>query len=71
MPTWGRMAKTAGESKTKKQALLFVNKKKQKNVDFFVVRRPLSRRPEGEQKFFGSFFLKKNIFLLKACALFE
>jgi hypothetical protein len=43
-----------------KEALLFVNKKKQKNFDFFVGLRPVSHPPEGEQKFFWFFFFKKR-----------
>jgi hypothetical protein len=39
-----------------KQALLFVNKKKQKNFDSL---RALSTPREAEQKFFGYFFSKK------------
>jgi hypothetical protein len=46
--------------RTKQEALLFVNKKKQKNFDFFDVALFVPHRPEGEQKFFGSFFQKRT-----------
>jgi hypothetical protein len=39
-----------------------VNKKKQKNFDFFDVALLVSHPPEGEQKFFGSFFQKRTAF---------
>jgi hypothetical protein len=42
--------------KDKKKELLFVNKKKQKNFDFFDVALAVPNPPEGERKFFGSFF---------------
>jgi hypothetical protein len=37
-----------------------VNKKKQKNFDFFDVALPLPHRREAEQKFFWFFFFKKR-----------
>jgi hypothetical protein len=46
----------------RKEALLFVNKKQQKNFDFFYVTRTVPNGPEGEQKFFGSFFQKRTAF---------
>jgi hypothetical protein len=46
----------AGE---KKQELLFVNKKKQKNFNHFWPV-ALERPREAEQKFFGSFFQKRT-----------
>jgi hypothetical protein len=50
------------ESKTRKKELLFVNKKKQKNFDFFDVASPVPQGCEAEQKFFGSFFQKRTSF---------
>jgi hypothetical protein len=48
-----------------KQALLFVNKKKQKNFDFLMWLRTVGHTREAEQKFFWFFFFKKkNFFLL-------
>jgi len=43
-----------------RKELLFVNKKKQKNFDFFDVSLSVQHGPEGEQKFFGSFFQKRT-----------
>jgi hypothetical protein len=43
-----------------KKEHLFVNKKKQKNFEFFDVSLSVQHGPEGKQKFFGSFFPKKN-----------
>jgi hypothetical protein len=45
--------------RTKKKELLFVNKKKQKNFDYFWPV-ALERPREAEQKFFGSFFQKRT-----------
>jgi hypothetical protein len=39
-----------------------VNKKKQKNFDFFVGLRTVAHSREAEQKFFGAF---KNCFFMK------
>jgi hypothetical protein len=44
----------------RKEERLFVNKKKQKNFDSYDVALPLPRTPEGEQKFFASFFQKRS-----------
>jgi hypothetical protein len=49
-----------GRAAKVKEALLFVNKKKQKNFDFFVGLRPVSHSPEGEQKSFWFFFFRKR-----------
>jgi hypothetical protein len=43
-----------------KQALLFVNKKKQKNFNFFDVTRTVEHRREADQKFFAAFFQKSS-----------
>jgi len=42
------------------KVLLFVNKKKQKNFDFFDVALSLPHTREADQKFFGSFFQKRT-----------
>jgi hypothetical protein len=43
-----------------KQAVLFVNKKNQKNFDSQDVTRTVPHPREAEQKFFGSFFQKRT-----------
>jgi len=45
-----------------KKALLFVNKKKQKNFDTLDPG-GFTTRAQKEQKFFGSFFQKRTFFL--------
>jgi hypothetical protein len=67
MPPAGRNAKN------RKKGLLFVNKKKQKNFDFFDVPRTMPNGREAEQKVFGAFFQKRTAFLTLAgcCALLQ
>jgi hypothetical protein len=49
--------------KRRKQALLFVNKKKQKNFDFFDMSAAGVSQARSGAKVFWFFFSKKNIFL--------
>jgi hypothetical protein len=46
--------------RVRKQAVLFVNKKQQKNFDVFDVPPLVPHGREAEQKFFGSFFQKRT-----------
>jgi len=50
------------------QALLFVNKKKQKNFNFLWDEAALCQQPPTWQKFFGSFFQKRTACLTTANA---